>query len=255
MLLNEAGPVAVERKQRAKRLRRLVKIPPLSWWVRDPIEKESFLLAAAYLVRDRETKLRLYPSLAQMIVMPLVFLFAGGNGKAGGVEIGFAGMYLGWLPLTVMQMLEFSEHWRASEVFQFTPGGRWQPLFHGARKAGLVLLGLPALLTLTAIVLLFKRFDSRLLLLLPSVVVIPIWSLVPGITEAWIPLSKPFDAKTQGRRGCLLMLIVMGVSSILSYVAWFSLERGWFHWFMLAEIACGAGIFFAMCAFMRRLQG
>jgi len=250
MLLNESGGSTSTRQTGSRWLRHIVKIPPLSWWLRNPVEKQSFLLTAAYLFRDRETKLRLYPSMSQVIVMPLVFLYSGAG--SGGWEIAFAGMYLGWLPLQVMQMLEFSEHWRASDLFRFTPYGRWQPLYHGARKAGLALLAFPALLVLAGIIILFKRFDTRLLLLLPGVVILPVWSLVPGIMETWLPLSKPFDAKTQGQRGCITMAIVMGTSAGLSYLAWYSLKESCFPWFLLGEAAIAAAVFAAMCASMSR---
>ena len=252
MLLNETGGSSASTRQLGGGwLRRIVKIPPLSWWLRNPVEKQSFLLTAAYLFRDRETKLRLYPSLSQVIVMPLIFLYSGGR-YDNGLGIAFAGMYLGWLPLQVMQMLEFSEHWRASDLFRFTPFGSWQSLYHGARKAALALLAFPALLLLAGIIITLKRFDARLLLLLPGVVILPLWSMVPGILETWLPFSRPFDAKTQGQRGCITMTIVMGVSAGLSYLASLSLRQAWFPAFMLGEIAIAAAIFTAMCASMSR---
>ena len=252
-LLNETQSTLKTRRNRGW-LRRLVKIPPLSWWLRDPVEKESFLLVAAYFLRDRETKLRLYPSLAQVIVLPVFFLFGFGRNGEGGWEIALAGMYLGYIPLTVLQMLEYSEHWRASEIFRFTPNGRWQPLFHGARKATLALLAFPSLLVLAGIVLAFKPFDSKLLLLLPSVVILPLWSLVPGIMETWLPLSKPFDVASRAYRGCMTMAVVMTVSGILSALAWFSLDYGVLPWFLLAVAIAGAGVFAALRAGMQRRE-
>ena len=251
MLLNEGDASTSTRQTGGRWLRHIVKIPPLSWWLRNPVEKQSFLLTAAYLFRDRETKLRLYPSMSQVIVMPLIFLYSGSRGDSG-LGIAFAGMYLGWLPFQVMQMLEFSEHWRASDLFRFTPYGRWQSLYHGARKAALVLLAFPALLLLAGIIITLKRFDARLLLLLPGVVILPVWSLVPGIMETWLPLSKPFDAKTQGQRGCITMAIVMGISGGLGYLASLSLKQAWFPTFMLAETTIAVAIFIAMCASMSR---
>ena len=48
--------------------------PPLRWWLRDPVSRASFLLVAAYLFRDRDVKLRVYPGLAPMLAWPVIML-------------------------------------------------------------------------------------------------------------------------------------------------------------------------------------
>ena len=247
MMLNDAGSTP-DKTRRGRWLRRIVTLPPLSWWLHNPVERLSFLLAGAYLFRDRETKLRLYPSMAQVMILPVIFLFAPRTGASDGWEIAFAGMYLGWLPILAMQMLEFSEHWRAAEVFQVTPMGEWQSLFHGARKAGLALLAFPALLVMGLVVLIFKHADSKLLLLLPSLIALPAWSLVPGVLTPWLPLSKPFDGQSQNRRGCFVMIVVMGISAVLAGLAWFSMSRGWLLWFLLGETLVAALVYAGMHA-------
>ena len=58
-----------KRKQTGRWLHTLVERPPLRWWLRDPVVRASFLLTAAYLLRDRETKLRVYPGVAPFLVV------------------------------------------------------------------------------------------------------------------------------------------------------------------------------------------
>ena len=55
----------------------LVDMPPLRWWLRDSVARASFLLTAAYLVRDRDVKLRVYPALAPYLVIPILFAVKG----------------------------------------------------------------------------------------------------------------------------------------------------------------------------------
>lgn len=231
MMMNEAGPAPSESRQGSRWMRHVLKIPPLSWWLRDPVERSSFLLTSAYFYRDREIKLRLYPAMAQIMIMPFVMLFA----LPGGTGIAVAGFYLGWLPLMSVQTIEFSEQWRAAEVFQFTPYGKWQSLFHGARKASLALITLPVLVLVVAAALFFKHADTQILLLLPSLIIIPVWSLVPGISDPWLPFSKPFDGRKQSARGCIMMSIVMTVSAVLGGGSWLCMKYGWFAWFLLGE--------------------
>jgi hypothetical protein len=47
--------------------------PPLRWWLRDPVSRASFLLVGAYLLRDRDVKLRVYPALAPMLIWPVIY--------------------------------------------------------------------------------------------------------------------------------------------------------------------------------------
>ena len=70
---------------------------PVSWWLRNPVERASFLLTAAYLLRDRDMKLRLYPALAPMVIMPVIFLMRD-TGEARAPLVGLRGSYLALLP-------------------------------------------------------------------------------------------------------------------------------------------------------------
>src|SRR6185503_8867833 len=49
------------RVSRRRWLDRLVNSAPFRWWLKDSVTRAGFLLIAAYLVRDRDTKLRFYP--------------------------------------------------------------------------------------------------------------------------------------------------------------------------------------------------
>src|SRR5258708_6715496 len=88
---------------------RLANIPPLCWWLRDPVARAGFLLTVAYLARDRDVKLRVYPGLAPMLVLPIIFLLpnrsVGGGGSFG---IAFAGGYLGLLPVPCLNLVPLS---------------------------------------------------------------------------------------------------------------------------------------------------
>ena len=69
----------------------LVRVPPLSWWLRDSVARAAFLLTAAYLVRDRDLRLRVYPALAPMLGFPLFMMLQPGHGGDGGMGWAFAG--------------------------------------------------------------------------------------------------------------------------------------------------------------------
>ena len=98
--LNEASVLRPRRRARRRWLDWAVAMPPLSWWLRDSVSRAAFLLTAAYLVRDRDVKLRVYPGLAPMLVMPIIFLVQDrGQRGEGGFGVAFAGVFLGLIPV------------------------------------------------------------------------------------------------------------------------------------------------------------
>src|SRR5262249_5185633 len=123
--------------------------PPLRWWLRDPVQLHAFLLTSAYLARDRETKLKIYPSLAPLVVMPLVVALGARRSAQADAADPFGAFVLGYvaiIPIQALLLLQRSEHWRAAELFRAAPLAHWTPLFHGARKAVVCWLVVPALL-------------------------------------------------------------------------------------------------------------
>ena len=82
--LGEARTVQPKQRARRRWLGRAVALPPLRWWLRDSVSRAAFLLTAAYLLRDRDTKLRVYPALASMLVMPVIVLVQQRSQAGGG---------------------------------------------------------------------------------------------------------------------------------------------------------------------------
>ncbi|MDB6024259.1 MAG: hypothetical protein JWM68_482 [Verrucomicrobiales bacterium] len=197
----------------------LVNVPPLRWWLRDSISRAAFLLTAAYLVRDRDVKLRVYPGLAPVLVMPIIFLMQQ-NGRHGGNDFGvaFAGGYLGLIPLMGLNLLQYSQQWQAADIFRAAPMIGPTPLFHGARRAVLCFLTLPLLLLLVLIVWLMDPQTSQLLLLLPGLLALPVYALVPGIGGHAVPLSLPTEEGKAAGRG-LRMIGYMIMPVVISGLA------------------------------------
>ena len=75
---------------------------------------------------------------------------------------------------------------------------------------------------------------SRLALLLPGLIALPIFALIPGLTGKTVPLSLPIDEAKSAGRG-LHMIGVMLVSTALSGLATWSWSGGWFLWLLIIE--------------------
>jgi ABC-2 type transport system permease protein len=254
MNLNESVGVAKDStKPRGRWLSALVNLPLLRSWLRDPVERQSFKLTTAYLFRDREVKLRLYPGIAPMLIMPLVMLFSGGSGSAETTMMmqGFATCFLGMVSLQALMFLGCSEHWRASAFFHVAPLPHWTPLFHGSRKAVLVCLSFPVLILQTAVLCGLQRSWAPLALSFPAVLFLPTFSLVTGLMGQWLPLSKPSEEVKNTSAGCLMMAASMGAAGIIGGLASWMWHLGHFAIYLAVEAAVMFGAAFLMKYLMR----
>lgn len=257
--LQKLGQVVSRTSSGSKRRRwidRLIDLPPLRWWLRDSVTRASFLLAAAYLVRDRETKLRIYPSMGPYLVVPIVFLvngrFAGGGFSA--MAIGFTSAYMGLIPMMSIGLLQYSQQWQASDVFRVAPIGGPAAICHGARRAVLCLLALPLAAVIALMVwLMGGRQWTQVELLLPGMVLLPIYALLPNWRGGGIPLSMPGDESKSVRQGWV-MLLAMVVSMAIAGVAWGAWSAGVFKWFLLVEIGCAIAVYLGLRRSVNRVK-
>ena len=235
--LNETVSRRSPKQAQRRWVKALVETPPLCWWLRDPIERASFLLAAAYLLRDRDVKLRVYPGIAPMMILPFCFMLpAAGKGPAGssGFGISFAGGYLGLIPLLGISMLQYSQQWQASDIFRAAPIFGPGPICRGARRAILCLLTFPAVAAFALFAAVILPDKSHLLLLLPGVIALPIFALLANLGGKGVPLSMPNEeAKSAGR--ALLMIGIIPISLAISALASWAWSSGFFWWFVIIE--------------------
>jgi hypothetical protein len=250
--LNEAPAPRPARPGQRRWAARLVDAPPLRWWLRDSVARASFLLTAAYLFRDRETKLRLYPGLAPMLVMPLVMLMQRrGFGGGGGFGMAFSGAYLGVAPLLAINLLQYSQQWQAGDLFRAAPIAGPASLCHGTRRAVLLCLTLPLVILFGLIAWLFSRETSQLLLLLPGVVALPVYAMVACLGGKAVPLSLPTEEGKSAGRGALMLVSMMIGFALAGIVTW-SWTAGWFWWLLLVETIAAAVLYAAMRAALAR---
>ncbi|HTU23909.1 MAG TPA: hypothetical protein VMF30_00840 [Pirellulales bacterium] len=199
-------------------LDRLIDRPPLAWMLRNPVTRASFLLAAAYLARDRDVKLRVYPGVAPFLAMPLIFLFPQqGQDHASGFLISLSGAYLGMTPMFSVSILQFSQQWQAADVFRAAPISGPAAICAGARQAVFWLLALPLVLVIVLVVALTGK-AADLPLLLPGILLLPVYLMVPHLGGRAVPLSVPGDQANSAGRG-LHMIAAMLCAIIVTSLA------------------------------------
>lgn len=178
--------------------------------LRDPVERGAFRLARAYLARDRDMRMRIYPSLALVAVFPVIaILDPDTRGRLGAIMAIFI---IGTLPATSMMTFKMSPHHAASELFRYVPVHGTASIFHGVRKAMLTFLVVPSLVVSAAILWFGTADHHALLLALPALLAIPTLSLLDGLAGDYLPLSI---APTGGRQGAVnLGMMLLGFVSL-----------------------------------------
>ena len=239
--LNE-NQAPVRERRGARLLPRLLAAPPLRWWLRDGVERQAFLLSSAYLVRDRETKLKIMPSLVPMLVLPIVMAFGPSGRRDEGPAVWLDSISMGYcaiVPIQALLLLRRSEQWRAAEVFRIAPLAHWAPLFHGARKAVLVWLCAPIVILIASLLAAIRGSALPFLLVLPSLAVLPSCAMIPGLFKPWLPLSQPNQEVRDSSVGCLVFGAVMFGAMAIGALGALMQTLGWFWPFLLLVTAMG----------------
>jgi hypothetical protein len=272
--LSESAAPSEKQLKQVRVLSRLANTSPISWWLRSSVEKVSFVLVAAYLARDREVKLRVYPSITSVLIMPIVMglnnssrkhMMENSLARHPGLSVhsahlaqhmtstfdpifstaglAFGGAFLGYLPLMALSTLSYTQQWKASEVFRAAPiAGPW-PLQKGARVAVISLFAIPVFIVLLGIAVAMHQIEY-LPVVLPGVILTPVYGILPALLEGAVPLSRASEEAKAANRGCLLM----GSTFFSFFVAGFSiflwsLGPNWFWPFVgietLAVVAFG----------------
>ena len=246
--LGETSTLRPRQRARRRWLDLAVSVPPLRWWLRDSVSRAAFLLTAAYLMRDRDVKLRVYPGVAPMLVMPIIFLVQDrGRGGPAGFGGAFAGVFVGLIPVFGLTLLQYSQQWQAADLFRAAPIAGPAPLCHGARRAVLCLLTLPVLLIFGLVAWVLRGQLASLTLLLPGVIALPVFALLPNLGGRGVPLSLPTEEAKSTSRG-MQMIGVMIVSGLLSGLATWAWSGGWFGWLLLFELVTASVLYVGMRA-------
>jgi hypothetical protein len=224
----------------------LVHSPPLKWLLRDPVSRASFLLTAAYLARDRDTKLRFYPGVAPILIVPVIMMINKARQHDSNDEyaIVFVSSFISIIPTFALQLLQYSDQWQASDVFRLGPMHGPGRLFAGVRQVVLWFVAVPLMMLCASLVWLIGRDVKQLQLMLPGVIALPIFALAANLVGIGVPLSLPTEAAKSANRG-LLMIGMMLLSMLVSGASLLMWKLGMFWWFVAGEALFAIAFHFA----------
>jgi hypothetical protein len=224
----------------------LVDSPPLAWLLRDPAERAAFSLSLAYLLRDREVKLRVYPGTVSLLVVPLASILTNRTlPGGGGFMIAFGSSILGLVPMTATKLLQYSQQWQAADLFRMVPVAGPAPFCRGATRAVQCVMTVPFFLVFVAIALTTRTHPGQWLLLLPGLISLPVYSMIPSSDGEAVPLSRPGDEARSASRGLVMMGATL-VSVVIAALAWWCWRIGWFWEFMGIETGLAVFLYWGM---------
>jgi hypothetical protein len=234
-------------------IERLLHWPVLRWWVREPVEAAAFRLTLANLGRSRGVKLRVYPMLAQLCVIPIVMFAGGGQSMAAFMEpyiVAYLGFFLAMVPVIVLEALRLSEDHEATELFRQAPLIRPIALFHGTRKAIIAVLCVPGLLLSVAAGAVLLGDKRELVLLLPGLMFLQIFSLLPSLFRLYVPFAEPVENVNRGARTSLTILCFQLLSFGFAALAGLLWSYGGFWWMLLVEAVLLGAVNFGVQALL-----
>jgi ABC-2 type transport system permease protein len=226
--------------------------------LRRPVERAVFELVAIYLKRDREIKVRIYPSFAYLIMFPLIGLVTGGlddpfdnQGFMFNTIIGAA--MIPFVASVAAEAILFSEHYQAAYLFRAAPVANLGDIHRGLRKAAQFYIALPgALLLLILYTLLWRNLLHAFLLIAPWLMLTPAIMMFSFIRREFLPLSRKYRKGQQSARSMLLFILTFFCIIVISTVQNFSIQGLLPYWMFLAGVLAVSTILYFLLA---RLSG
>lgn len=228
-------------------------------------ERAVFELVSIYLRRNREIKVRLYPSLTYFIFIPLLAVFTEGLPDPfiyqtfTGYSL-MAALMICYISLTAIEGMIFSEHYPAAYIYRVAPIRTLGDAHSGFRKAVMLWVALPGFAVLFIFYsILWRSPLHAALALMPWVVITPSVLLIPFIMREALPLSRKYQKGQQTARNFLLFLVCfIGLSIVagLQVVAMKGripfIEATFSYWFFVAFMSVAS---FVLYFLLRAMSG
>jgi ABC-2 type transport system permease protein len=191
-----------------------------SVWLARTAERAAFDLVSIYLRRNREVKVRLYPSLAYFVFVPLLAVFTEGLPdpfSPRGVDAYplMGALMICYVALTAVEVLRFSEHQEAAYIFRVAPVSQLGDVHSGFRKAVMTWVALPGFAVLFVLYAILWRNPLHALLLLgPWAIITPAMLMLGFLFRETLPLARKYQKGQQTSRNLLLFLACFVVLSL-----------------------------------------
>ncbi|WP_234028486.1 hypothetical protein [Lentibacillus sp. Marseille-P4043] len=181
-------------------------------------ERLFFRFSQVMMGREREFKLKVYPSLGMALVFPFIFVFNSLNTGTSFAELADTKVYLNIYFCNiiigiVVHMLKFSGKYKGAWIFQVTPIQNTERFYSATLKAFLVKLYLPIYLLLCVVFI--AIFSFRILPDLAIVFVTAVLNTLIAykvINNEDYPFTQPFESAQEGGNSIKYFLLMFFVA-------------------------------------------
>lgn len=183
-------------------------------------ERTLFQFSSWMMARERDFKLKVYPSLGLSIAFPFIFMLnpaMESSFHSLASSKWYLAIYMTALMIpTVVSMLKYSGKYKAAWIYQVTPISDLGSVYRGVLKAFLVRLLLPVYILESIVFTAIFGFS-----VIPHLLAAGLAILIYAVVCYWamdkdLPFSKPFEVVQQGKR--YLVLVLMLVIALLAIV-------------------------------------
>jgi ABC-2 type transport system permease protein len=213
-----------------------------AFFLRNPIERAVFDLVATYLKRDREIKVRFYPSFSYLIMFPLIGLVTGGLAdpfvsKDFMINTIIGAAMIPFVTSVAAEAIMFSEHYQAAYIFRAAPVANLGDIHKGLRKAAQVYIALPsALILLVLYTLLWRNILHAFLLILPWLILTPAIMMFSFIRREFLPLSRKYQKGQQSVRSMIIFILSLFCMIVMSVAQNFSIAGAVPYWLFVTGV-------------------
>ncbi|CAM4284488.1 hypothetical protein [Paenibacillus tarimensis] len=179
---------------------------PLGQWLgrllcRSGVERAWYRFAAGMMRRERDFKLRVYPSLGFSLILPFLMLLPGlRSGGLAEISQGswFYSLYMiGIIIPSVLLMLKYSGAYKGAWIYKAVPMRNTEPAFRGSMLAFAVYLFLPVFLLESVLFLLIFGLKIAFHLIIILLSLLLYMTLCFRVLPKVLPFTQPFDAMKQ----------------------------------------------------------
>lgn len=199
-----------------------------SLFCRGNTEKAYYTLTNSIMKKEREFKLKVYPSLGFTIVFPLlfIFIFTQDNKFSSFSEwqnnIASSKTYLNiyffaLIIPTIMIMLQYSQSYKAAWIFKSTPLNNEGDIYKGCYKAFLFTMLLPLYLVECILFIIFFKINVIIHLIIALLFIVALIPIFYRLNKFSIPFTGEFNVSDRSSNliNMLISFLVVGVGTLI----------------------------------------
>lgn len=213
-------------KEKEKRRSVFFKIGKL--FCRSNTEKAYYSLTSSIMKKEREFKLKVYPSLGFIIVFPVlfIFVFSHDNNFSSFSEwqsnIASSKIYLNiyffaLMISSIMIMLQYSQCYKASWIFKAAPSINKGDIYKGCYKAFLFTMLLPIYLVESILFIICFKVNVTIHLIIVLLFISALIPIIHILNKFSIPFTEEFSVADRSSNliNMLLSFVIVGVGAFI----------------------------------------